>query len=116
MIPLWREILKGTKPNDYLFSKGLVPGKVAINSYQVTIRWNRHVKKSDAIIDDLGKAIKVTVDFYALKHSLLDSLPMEVAQLIASHTNSKTTEIYRVNQAKRNRDILKEVEISQFHN
>lgn len=112
VVPLWEELLKKAKPKDYLFSKNLVPGKEPILSCQITKRWYRLVKTSDSILDENGKTINITADFYSLKHSLLDSLPSDIAQMIASHTNSKTTSIYQVNQAKRNRDILKGVEVT----
>ncbi|MEX2349523.1 MAG: tyrosine-type recombinase/integrase, partial [Flavobacteriaceae bacterium] len=84
VVPLWRELLKGAKPNDYLFSRGLKSGKESINSYQITKRWLRLVKTSDKIKDSNGEVLNITADFYALKHSFLDSLPEETAMLIAS--------------------------------
>lgn len=111
VIPLWKEVLLGAKPNDYLFSKWLKSGKTPINSSQITKRWSRLVKKTESIVDENGKVIKVTADFYSLKHSFLDSLPEAVAMEIASHTNSKTTAIYRVNSEKRAREKLKGLDI-----
>ena len=69
------------------------------------------VKKSDKIKDTHGKTIKVTADFYSLKHSLLDLLPEDIAMQIASHTNSKTTSLYRVNAEKRKRERLKKISL-----
>jgi len=111
VIPLWKELMEKAKPKDYLFAKNLVPGKQSILACQITKRWYRLVKTSDAIKDHKGNIIRITADFYALKHSFLDSLPTDKAQMIASHTNSKTTSIYQVNQDKRNREVLKEMEI-----
>ncbi|WP_181566770.1 tyrosine-type recombinase/integrase [Aequorivita sp. CIP111184] len=54
VIPLWNELLENTKPNSYLFSKGLKPGIKPISSSQITRRWSRLVKKSDDIKDDDG--------------------------------------------------------------
>lgn len=113
VVPLWCEILKDAKPNDYLFSRGLVAGGTTIKPYQITKRWLRLVKHSDKILDSKGKIIKVTADFYSLKHSFLDSLPKETAMLIASHTNSKTTSLYRVNAEKNQREELKKLKINE---
>lgn len=111
VIPLWVELLKKAKPNDYLFAKGLKPGKESILPYQITKRWMRLVKKSNDIKDKNGIIIKVTADFYSLKHSLLDVLPEDVAMQMASHTNSKTTSLYRVNAEKRKRERLKKLSL-----
>lgn len=112
VIPLWQEMLDQAKPKEHLFSKLLVPGKIPILSSQITKRWYKHVKCSDKIKDGNGKTIKITADFYSLKHSLLDSLSTETAQMMASHTNSKTTVGYQVNKAKRDRDVLKDLDVS----
>ena len=112
VIPLWQELMDQAKPKQYLFSKFLMPGKDPILSSQITTRWYRLVKCTDHILDENGKKIKITADFYSLKHSLLDSLPTEIAQIIASHTNSKTTSLYQVNKGKRDREILKDLEVS----
>jgi integrase len=115
VLPLWKELMKKTKPNYFLFAKNLVPGKESILACQITKRWYRLVKTSDAIKDQEGNVIKITADFYALKHSFLDSLPTDKAQMIASHTNSKTTSIYQVNQDKRNREILKGMDLDSIY-
>ncbi|WP_339697295.1 tyrosine-type recombinase/integrase [uncultured Marixanthomonas sp.] len=111
VIPLWEEVIKGAKPDDYIFSRGLKHGKKSIRPYQITRRWLRLVKKSDKIKNLNGNTINVTADFYSLKHSFLDSLPLDVARQIASHTNSKTTELYRVNSEKRKREQLKNLNL-----
>ncbi len=107
VIHLWKELIQNAKPNDYVFSVGLKPSGSPILSSQITKRWSRLVKKSDCIKDLNGNVINVSADFYSLKHSFLDSLPEDIAMLIAQHTNSKTTAIYRVNSEKRSREVLK---------
>ena len=57
-LPLWIEIMKDCKPNDYIFSKGLVPGPNAIRPDQLGRRWTLHVKK----------ALGIEVNLYSLKH------------------------------------------------
>jgi len=111
VIPLWVELTKNGRRNDYLFAKGLKPGKEPILPNQITKRWMRLVKKSVNIRDDNGETVKITADFYSLKHSLLDVLPEDVAMQMASHTNSKTTSLYRVNAEKRKREELKKLSI-----
>lgn len=97
VLHLWGE-LEG-KSEDYVFSVGFAPGAKKIDPHLVSTYWRRWVKK------ELG----VTADFYALKHSMLDSLPPEIARKIASHTSLKTTRIYQVNQDKRDREELKKL-------
>ncbi len=111
VLPLWKEMLLNAKPNDYLFSRRLVAGENPIQPYQITLRWLRLVKNSEKIKDENGKVLKITADFYSLKHTFLDSLPREMAMLMASHTNSTTTAIYRVNEEKRTREILKNMKL-----
>lgn len=110
-LPFWEELLRSAEPNDFIFSRNLEPGPKQIRSYQITKRWYRLVKNSDNIKDDDGNAIKVTADFYSLKHSLLDSLPSDIAQQMASHTNARTTAIYQVNKEKRQREFLKDLDL-----
>jgi len=110
-IPLWRELIVDAKSDEYLFSRGLIPGIDSIESYQITKRWLRLVKNSKDIRDLDGNTLNVTADFYSLKHSFLDSLPEDVARQMASHTNSRTTEIYRINSEKRKREQLKSLNL-----
>lgn len=111
VVPLWKELLKDAAPKDFLFSEGLSPGAKPINPDQIGKRWRRLVKKTKNIVDSKGNPVNITADFYALKHFVLDGLPPNLAQLLASHTTGRTTEIYRVNQDKRNREELKKLEI-----
>lgn len=110
-IPYWNEVLDLADSEDYIFSKGLVPGPKKILANQITKRWYRLVKKSDKILDKKGNVLKVTADFYSLKHSFLDSLPAEVAQQMAAHTNAATTAIYQVNKERRQREVLKKLDL-----
>jgi len=112
VVDLWKELLQEAKKGDYIFSKGLMPGKIKVNSNQITRRWYRLVKKSDKIKDENGKILNITADFYSLKHSFLDSLEIEKAMKMASHTTSKTTSIYQVNKEKRDREMLKQIDVS----
>lgn len=54
----WRLVLENCKPEQYVFSKGLVPGDTQIDSNQITRRWKRHIKDK----------FEITADFYSLKH------------------------------------------------
>ncbi|TXK78671.1 site-specific integrase [Mesonia sp. K4-1] len=112
VINLWKELLQEAKNGDYIFSKGLKPGKTNVNSNQITRRWYRLVKNSDKIKYDDGKILKITADFYSLKHSFLDTLEIDKAMKMACHTTSKTTSIYQVNKEKRDREMLKQIDVS----
>lgn len=120
VLPFWKEIIKECKSDDdYLFSKGLKPGKVSISARQISRRWNRHIKTN---YNEKFKK-NVTADFYALKHLFLDKLdamqnenrniPENAAQTLASHTTSKiTNSVYLINKKKRERDALKTIKVA----
>ena len=98
----WREVCEECQsPDDYLFSLNFVPSKKMGHTEIVTRFWKRNVK------DKLG----IEVDFYALKHYMLDNLDSDTAMLLASHTNKNTTAIYQVNKAKKDREMLKQLKI-----
>ncbi|MDV3750827.1 hypothetical protein CMU19_05390 [Elizabethkingia anophelis] len=123
-IPYWKEILCMCKSeNDYLFSKGLVPGTNPIQPYQITKRWYRLIKQSDKIKDE-NNIIKVTEDFYALKHLFLDTLdgfkpdplapdciPIPKLNLAKMATSHRTDAVYTVGKSKRENEALKQVRL-----
>jgi integrase len=77
----WQFAMLSCGPEDFVFARGLKPGKVAVSSTQISRRWNRHVKKK------LG----ITSDFYALKHlnttEVVTLLNAEDAAKLNSHTS-----------------------------
>jgi integrase len=100
----WLLAIGGCKPDDYIFSQHLLPGPVAIKAYQITKRWNRHIKKK------LG----IEEDFYSLKHLNLDEisalLDLKDASAMASHRSTLITgKVYAVNEAQRQAERLKNV-------
>lgn len=122
-VPYWKEILDLCESqDDFLFSKGLLPGSNAISPKQISRRWKRHVKDSEEIKDNNGKVIKVTEDFYTLKHLFLDILdemhtapiiPISgPAQRMAGHTTESTTDIYTKGKTARKNNDLKRLMIS----
>jgi integrase len=103
-VPYWTEAMKDCKADDFLFSKGLVPGAMHIHSSQVGRRWRRWVK------DKLG----IEADFYSLKHSntteIVDLLDAENAAKLNSHTSeAMVRQIYDVRSLTRRDDRLKKV-------
>jgi integrase len=112
-LPLWKRAMINCKPDDYVFSKGLVPGEHRIRTEQITRRWRDHVKKK------LG----VEADFYSLKHlnttEMLDHLAeLDVAKMNAAsdvakmndHTTTTMVEtVYDVRRAERQHERLKKV-------
>ncbi|MGG5506692.1 MULTISPECIES: tyrosine-type recombinase/integrase [unclassified Myroides] len=115
-LPLWKEVISESKnENDYLFAKGLKPGKTPINADQITRRWRRIVKNNYS----KESGIEITADFYSLKHLFLDSLDESiedienVSMLMASHTNPTiTNKVYLVNKKQRQLDKLKDIRVS----
>lgn len=93
---LWAELCRTGAKQDYLFSKGLVPGVEKISERQITIRWKRHVK------DKLG----ITVDFYAWKHrhttKVIDLYGQNLASGLNGHKsgemNKKHYDLHRQNR------------------
>jgi integrase len=101
---LWQEILSESQSGDYLFSRGLKPGKEKIRREQITRRWFEHVK------DKLG----IKADFASLKHSNLDEtaalLSAQDAAKQAGHTTPVVTiKHYLVGEKERQHEKLKEV-------
>lgn len=81
-VPLWKEQIKGAFQDDFVFSKGLVPGATQIREDQIDKRWRRWVKVP------LG----ISADFYTLKHGnlseIVDTLGDEAAAQQAGHTST----------------------------
>lgn len=103
-LPFWREVVQDAAPDDYLFSKGLKVGSSPIQSFQITKRWNKYVKK------ELG----ITEDFYSLKHLNLDQtaalLDIRDAAALASHTNTAiTVKHYALNEGQRQAERLRNI-------
>lgn len=104
-LPYWIEAIKGADSDDYIFSKKLLPGKSPIRSFQITKRWNRHIKKK------LG----INEDFYSLKHLNLDEtasiLDINDASAMASHNSTSiTSRYYAIGEKQRQNERLKKIE------
>lgn len=107
-LPYWQKQLNGARADDYVFSRGLIPGVDAIQPYQITKRWYRLVKKP------LG----ITADFYSLKHKFLDLLDEayqgtdNIAKWHAAHTSdAMTNKVYLQTKKKRANEALKNLDI-----
>lgn len=109
-LPLWKELMaKCTNDEQFIFSKGLVPGTTAIRSDQITKRWYRHVKASK---EKGGLGIKA--DFYSLKHlnttQMLDVLAdADVAKMNEHTSTAMVVNIYDVDRRERQHNRLKKV-------
>jgi site-specific recombinase XerC len=68
--PLWREVMAEAQAGDFLFSKGLKPGKNPIRVDQIGKRWRRLVKLQ----------LNISADLYSLKHSNLTELSAMLGQ------------------------------------
>jgi integrase len=106
-LEFWKESIATAEEEDYIFSKGLLPGSNPIQSYQITKRWNLHIKKK------LG----IQVDFYSLKHLNLDQtaaiLNIQDASAMASHTSTFiTSKHYAINEYQRQNERLKSIKNS----
>lgn len=95
-MPFWMEQMQGAKSGQFLFSKGLMPGDIEIQPYQINKRWYLNVKKK------LG----ITADFYSLKHlhtsEVVELLSDQEAAKHNSHTSTAmVNNVYDVNRQKR---------------
>lgn len=103
-LPFWQRAMINCSPEQYVFSKGLLPGNKLINSAQYTRRWRVWVKKP--IIDEDKKYSPkaherinwMKVDLYELKHThttmIMDALDGNIdnPETIAAAMNGHTTD------------------------
>lgn len=104
-LPFWKKAIGSATNDDFIFSKGLEPGCKAIQSYQITKRWNRHIKKK----------LNIKEDFYSLKHLNLDQtaelIGIADASAMASHSSVNiTTKHYAVGEKERQNERLKRIQ------
>jgi integrase len=102
--PFWEEVAAEAQPGQYLFSVGLKPGGSPINEHQITRRWREHVKKD----------LRITADFYSLKHLNTTQTVRMKGDLAAAKQNSHkgtgmVVSIYDVERGSREHEELKEV-------
>jgi len=95
-IPYWIDQLQVAKSGQFVFSKGLMPGDIEIQPYQINKRWYLNVKKK------LG----ITADFYSLKHLHTSEVVELLSDLEAAKHNSHTStamvnKVYDINKSKR---------------
>lgn len=103
-LPYWNRVLLNGKPDDYIFSAGLVPGPKQLTYNAIRLRWKRNVKVK------LG----ITADFYALKHLNLDEttklLSLKDAAAMANHTTTDMVEkVYAIGERDRQVERLKKL-------
>lgn len=110
----WREAMENCGPDDYVFSRGLVPGAEPIRPDQITKRWYRLIKCKEFNID--GKKTKITADFYSLHHlattEMVDAFDQETAAEAKSHTTTKmVAKVYDIKDKKRKDEKIKRAPI-----
>lgn len=129
VLPYWKEVIRTPRsigrgkmkkwfmptPEDYIFSRGLIPGPTSIRPDQITKRWLRIVKKPFGI----------TADVYSLKHLNTTEQINELAKvrsideakkLVAQHNSHKSTKMidehYDTEKRRRNdeaADLIKQL-------
>ncbi len=95
-MPFWIEVIKDANESDFVFSKGLKPGSIEIQPYQINKRWYRLVKKK----------FNIKADFYSLKHlhttEVVEFLGINEAAKHNGHTStSMVSKVYDINRANR---------------
>jgi len=82
-LPFWTEQMKDCNPDDYVFSKKLLPGPQFISPLQIRVRWRKYVKKP----------LNITADFYSLKHTntgeIVDKFGIEAAAFQNGHASTE---------------------------
>jgi len=107
-VPFWEQL--HPQPNQFVFSKGLIPGESQINPLQITRRWRNHVKAEKR--EDGSGGLGITADFYSLKHShsseVVDMLSTREAAEHNSHADeSMVAKVYDIRRAERQRNRVK---------
>lgn len=100
----WQRSVFGGKPDDYVFSDGLVPGPKIIAYKNIQRRWKTHVKDK----------LKIQSNLYALKHVNLDEtasiLSINDAARLAGHTSTQmVVKHYALGENERQMNRLKKI-------
>jgi site-specific recombinase XerC len=114
-VPFWKEIMRGTAPETFLFARGLEPGKKPLQSEVTTRRWNKLVKAPKT-----KGGLGINVDFYALKHlnttqtvEAISNLLRAAEELTIQQTGHKSTAmvsgVYNVGSKAQQRQIVRGV-------
>ncbi len=103
-LPYWKQAVENADPEHFVFSKFLKPGAAPIDAKQISRRWRLWVKKP----------LKITADFYSLKHSntteTVDHLGEQHAAEMNSHLGTAmVVNIYDTKQPQRKEEKLKQV-------
>ena len=102
-LPFWQEAMKNCTAEDYVFSVDLVPGSTSIDPAQISRRWNTHIKDK----------LKISADFYSLKHLHTDeiakALNLDVAKNLNHQTSNKTAEIYAQGEKERRNKKIRQI-------
>jgi integrase len=109
-LPYWSELMKDCGNDDYVFSRGLVPGSEKIRPDQITKRWYRLVKSREHEIN--GVKTKIEATFYSLKHSHSTEISGMISQEAAAEVNSHTSiqmvkKVYDLNSEHRQSEKIK---------
>lgn len=112
VLPYWTEAMDGCGPEDFVFSRGLLPGPKAIRPEQFTRRWREHVKKKMGISSRMYdlKHLHTTEAINELE-KLKSELSIDAVRLAADHNSHTSTamvrNIYDVDNDKREHKKVK---------
>jgi integrase len=116
-LPYWVEIMAGCGPDDYVFSKGLLPGPKPIRPEQVGRRWRVHIKKKlgiDSRQYDLKHlhTTEVINELEKLKAELSFDPVMAAAEHNSHTSGAMVRKIYDVDNDKREHNKVKGLKTS----
>jgi integrase len=114
-LQLWNEVIGSASPEQFVFSKNLLPGDKAIRPDQIHRRWHRYVRNNPKAKH--GKhSIGIDVDFNTIRHLALDQITaqesMEAAASQAGHTTTDmVAKVYAINEKTRRHQKMKEINL-----
>lgn len=88
VVHLWKEALKGCRPDHYIFAYDLAPGPKFVNPDTINKKWRKWVKKCK---EEPIKSMEVTADFYSLKHTHTTQVAKLSGEGIAAGHDGHTT-------------------------
>lgn len=114
-LPFWREQLIDATPDDYVFSLDFKPGPRKVWAQMPTRRWKKLIKDNKKLKDEQGNSVRITANFYHLKHLNTTEVAGNLSQAEAARLNSHTStamvvSIYDVNHEERMHERLKKVD------
>lgn len=104
VLPFWVDAMKNCGPKDFVFSKGLEPGPIAINAKQAHKRWARHIQgkrlgKKEKQAKQVKEKLHIDCSWYRLKHLHTERTAAKYGIGLAAAQNSHQSLVVTMNYA-----------------